>query len=114
MTDLVDKCHLGGIGRRSGFKIHRPQGHPGSSPGGGTLMISLGKLYGIRFENDPQNNVKNLLISILEVLESDYYTAKKIKYDKILESELFQLKNKLKDYFCVQNRKVIPYISTNT
>lgn len=31
-------CHLGGIGRRSGFKIHRSQGHPGSSPGGGTIL----------------------------------------------------------------------------
>ena len=35
---LEIQCHLGGIGRRSGFKIHRSQGHPGSSPGGGTTQ----------------------------------------------------------------------------
>ena len=28
---------LGGIGRRSGFKIHRPQGHIGSTPIEATL-----------------------------------------------------------------------------
>ena len=40
-TGVVDEttialCRIGGIGRRDGFKIHCPQGRPGSTPGSGT------------------------------------------------------------------------------
>ena len=38
--NLAKLCQRGGIGRRSGFKIHRLQGYPGSIPGAGTPLSS--------------------------------------------------------------------------
>ena len=38
---LLFSCRTGGIGRRDGFKIHCPQGRPGSTPGFGTFRLGV-------------------------------------------------------------------------
>ena len=67
--------------------------------------------WGIRVSNDEEGSRKSLACRWIEVIRAKPALADKIRHDRLLEADLFEVQRELKGIVATTTRKILPYRS---